>query len=81
MPEETTAIDYVMEAASGPHFSGLRLEGLLSSPPSATSSPSAAASATSSFSATLPDSAAKQPFVIGKRCCNLTGLIVCCFSL
>ncbi|CBI40049.3 unnamed protein product, partial [Vitis vinifera] len=54
-----------MEAASGPHFSGLRLEGLLSSPPSATSSPSAAASATSSFSATLPDSAAKQPFVIG----------------
>ncbi|RVW30207.1 Uridine kinase-like protein 2, chloroplastic [Vitis vinifera] len=65
MPEETTAIDYVMEAASGPHFSGLRLEGLLSSPPSATSSPSAAASATSSFSATLPDSAAKQPFVIG----------------
>ncbi|KAJ9683275.1 hypothetical protein PVL29_019035 [Vitis rotundifolia] len=65
MPEETTAIDYVMEAASGPHFSGLRLEGLLSSPPSSTSSPSAAASATSSFSATLPDSAAKQPFVIG----------------
>ncbi|GKV33056.1 hypothetical protein SLEP1_g41605 [Rubroshorea leprosula] len=24
MPEETTAIDYVMEKASGPHFSGLR---------------------------------------------------------
>ncbi|XP_020980795.1 uridine/cytidine kinase UKL1, chloroplastic isoform X1 [Arachis duranensis] len=33
MPEETTSIDYVMEAASGPHFSGLRLDGLLSSPP------------------------------------------------
>ncbi|XP_027353043.1 uridine kinase-like protein 1, chloroplastic isoform X3 [Abrus precatorius] len=26
MPEETTSIDYVMEAASGPHFSGLRLD-------------------------------------------------------
>ncbi|PWA67489.1 uridine kinase-like 2 [Artemisia annua] len=26
MPEQTTSIDYVMEAASGPHFSGLRLD-------------------------------------------------------
>lgn len=26
MPEQTTAIDYVMEAASGPHFSGLYLD-------------------------------------------------------
>ncbi|KAJ0732086.1 putative transferase [Helianthus annuus] len=26
MPEHTTAIDYVMEAASGPHFSGLHLD-------------------------------------------------------
>ena len=62
------AIDYVMEAASGPHFSGLRLEGLLSSPPSSTSSPLAAASAAAAwFSTALPDTAAKQPFVIGKR--------------
>ncbi|GKD86126.1 uridine kinase-like protein 1, chloroplastic, partial [Tanacetum coccineum] len=26
MPEQTTSIDYVMEAASGPHFSGLHLD-------------------------------------------------------
>lgn len=67
MPEEATAIDYMMEAASGPHFSGLRLEGLRSSSPSCTSSPSAAAfAAATSLSAALFDSAAKQPFVIGK---------------
>ncbi|KAG2264238.1 hypothetical protein Bca52824_071317 [Brassica carinata] len=29
MPEDSTSIDYVMEKASGPHFSGLRLDGLL----------------------------------------------------
>ncbi|KAL0344123.1 UNVERIFIED_CONTAM: Uridine kinase-like protein 2, chloroplastic [Sesamum angustifolium] len=63
MPEETTAIDYVMEAASGPHFSGLRLDGLRS----AASSPRASAPLTSAFSfSTVSDSAAhKQPFVIG----------------
>ncbi|KAH0984572.1 hypothetical protein GBA52_011749 [Prunus armeniaca] len=60
MPEETTTIDYVMEAASGPHFSGLRLDGLLSSPPSASSSsPASAASNRADPNAT------KQPFVIG----------------
>lgn len=81
MPEETTAIDYVMEAASGPHFSGLRLEGLLSSPPSSTSSPLAAASAATSFSTTLADSTAKQPFVIGNCCWNIICFSVYCFAL
>ncbi|GLU11461.1 hypothetical protein SLE2022_282020 [Rubroshorea leprosula] len=38
MPEETTPIDYVMEKASGPHFSGLRS-------PTATSAPAAFADA------------------------------------
>ena len=75
MPEETTSIDYVMEAASGPHFSGLRLDGLRSSPPSSsTSSPAAhrspvpaSAFSSSSLSSALTDSnALKQPFVIGK---------------
>ena len=75
MPEETTSIDYVMEAASGPHFSGLRLDGLRSSPPSSsTSSPAAhrspvppsAFSSSSSSSALTDSNAPKQPFVIGK---------------
>ncbi|CDP16682.1 unnamed protein product [Coffea canephora] len=62
MPEENKeiAIDYVMEKASGPHFSGLRLDGLLSpssSPRAPTLSPS------SSFA--LPADPTKQPFVIG----------------
>ncbi|XP_062151617.1 uridine/cytidine kinase UKL1, chloroplastic isoform X3 [Alnus glutinosa] len=68
MPGETTSIDYVMEAASGPHFSGLRLDGLLSSPPaSATSSPAhRSSSSASAFSALAADSnPPKQPFVIG----------------
>ncbi|KHN10811.1 Uridine kinase-like protein 2, chloroplastic [Glycine soja] len=52
MPEETTSIDYVMEAASGPHFSGLRLA-------SAT-----VASSTPDSTLTL-DSLPNQPFVIG----------------
>ncbi|RDX84011.1 Uridine kinase-like protein 1, chloroplastic, partial [Mucuna pruriens] len=56
MPEETTSIDYVMEAASGPHFSGLRLDGLL--PSSATASPTP-------DSTLAPDSLPNQPFVIG----------------
>ncbi|KAH1205031.1 Uridine kinase-like protein 1, chloroplastic [Glycine max] len=57
MPEETTSIDYVMEAASGPHFSGLRLDGRV--PSSAT-----AASSTPDSTLTL-DSLPNQPFVIG----------------
>ncbi|CAA0813121.1 Uridine kinase-like protein 1- chloroplastic [Striga hermonthica] len=61
MPEETAAIDYVMEAASGAHFSGLRLEGLLSSSPRASGAVTSTA-----FSPRVADSAAlKQPFVIG----------------
>lgn len=62
------SIDYVMEAASGPHFSGLRLDGLLSSPPSSsTSSPAHRFSAPCDYSSSLlaPDSIPNQPFVIG----------------
>ncbi|KAF2316441.1 hypothetical protein GH714_041782 [Hevea brasiliensis] len=63
MPEETNSIDYVMEKASGPHFSGLRLDGLLSSrPSSATNTP---AHRTSSASVSASPLAPKQPFVIG----------------
>uniref|UniRef100_A0A2N9G4A4 uridine/cytidine kinase n=1 Tax=Fagus sylvatica TaxID=28930 RepID=A0A2N9G4A4_FAGSY len=66
MPEETTSIDYVMEAASGPHFSGLRFDGLRLSPPSSSpASASAPASASSSISSLLDPNAPKQPFVIG----------------
>ncbi|XP_028114132.1 uridine kinase-like protein 1, chloroplastic [Camellia sinensis] len=51
MPEEWRPVDVVMEAASGPHFSGLRLDGVLSS---------------ASSSSTLADSnSPKQFFVIG----------------
>ncbi|KAK4282260.1 hypothetical protein QN277_013657 [Acacia crassicarpa] len=54
--------DYVIEGASGPHFSGLRLDGLPSSLPSPYTSPVHRFSA----SATLaPDSSHEQPFVIG----------------
>ncbi|XP_022750477.1 uridine kinase-like protein 1, chloroplastic isoform X2 [Durio zibethinus] len=49
MPEETNSIDYVMEKASGPHFSGLRT-------PTATSA---------SSSAFAEANAPHQPFVIG----------------
>ncbi|KAB5516286.1 hypothetical protein DKX38_026934 [Salix brachista] len=60
MPEETNCIDYVMEKASGPHFSGLRLDGLLSSPPSSsTASPSHRSGSASDSNAPT------QPFVIG----------------
>ncbi|KAM7509798.1 hypothetical protein LguiB_008673 [Lonicera macranthoides] len=53
-----------MEAASGPHFSGLRLDGLLSS--SASSSSPRFSSSSASIPSTLADSnAPKQPFVIG----------------
>ncbi|EXC31333.1 Uridine kinase-like protein 1 [Morus notabilis] len=66
MPEETKAIDYVMEAASGPHFSGLRLDGLLSSPPPSSSSFSPSHRSSASASSAFADSnAPRQPFVIG----------------
>ena len=60
MPEETKAIDYVMEAASGAHFSGLRLEG-----PSSSSSSAAASSPAAAAAAFADSNAPKQPFVIG----------------
>ncbi|GFS29940.1 uridine kinase/uracil phosphoribosyltransferase 1 [Actinidia rufa] len=54
MPEEIRRIDIVIEAASGPHFSGLRLDGLASS------------SRRSAAPPTLTESnVPKQPFVIG----------------
>ncbi|CAJ1920144.1 unnamed protein product [Sphenostylis stenocarpa] len=56
MPEETTSIDYVMEAASGAHFSGLRLDGLL---------PSSATASATPDSTLASDSIPNQPFVIG----------------
>lgn len=76
MPEETITIDYVMEKASGPHFSGLRLDGLLSSPlVSSTSSPSHLRSSFSSAPAFADGNAPKQPFVIGKT----SSLLSFCF--
>lgn len=68
MPEETTAIDYVMEAASGPHFSGLRLDGLLSAASSPRSSNQTPTAFASSFTPPPDFSGQKQPFVIGTRC-------------
>ncbi|KAF5463062.1 hypothetical protein F2P56_019009 [Juglans regia] len=68
MPEETTSIDYIMEAASGPHFFGLRLDGLLSSSPASSSSSLAqrSSASASSLSPLAADSNfPKQPFVIG----------------
>ncbi|KAJ4831122.1 hypothetical protein Tsubulata_000653 [Turnera subulata] len=65
MPEATDSIDYVMEKASGPHFSGLRLDGLLSSPPSSASGSPAHRSASASASASFDANSPKQPFVIG----------------
>ncbi|KAK6912992.1 hypothetical protein RJ641_022593 [Dillenia turbinata] len=66
MPEETTAIDYVMEKASGPHFSGLRLDGLLSSAASSPRHSSSTPTVSFSSSAALIDAnSPRQPFVIG----------------
>ncbi|XP_074296507.1 uridine/cytidine kinase UKL1, chloroplastic-like [Silene latifolia] len=67
MPESTTSIDYVMEKASGPHFSGLRNDGHLSSPTASSSPrPSSATSTPFSSSFTPPDPKfPKHPFVIG----------------
>ncbi|XP_042502083.1 uridine kinase-like protein 1, chloroplastic isoform X1 [Macadamia integrifolia] len=62
MPETTLTMDYVMEASSSAHFSGLRVDGLLRSSQSASSSPrSASSAAATSTEANFP----KQPFVIG----------------
>ncbi|KAF2603369.1 hypothetical protein F2Q70_00027410 [Brassica cretica] len=63
MPENSSSEDYAMEKASGPHFSGLRFDSLLSSSPPnpSVSSPSHLPSAVSSSSSPAP----KQPFVIG----------------
>ncbi|XP_059669983.1 uridine/cytidine kinase UKL1, chloroplastic isoform X2 [Cornus florida] len=62
MQEETSSIDYAMEAASGPHFSGLRLDKLrsTSSVPRSSSVPTTPSSALSD-SSNVP----KEPFVIG----------------
>jgi len=78
MPEK--AVDDVMEAAVGAHFSGLRLEALrlsTSAPSSPSSSPAAAAHAHSNGAvyangtAELPSpAAARQPFVIGRSSCD-----------
>ncbi|CAK7328292.1 unnamed protein product [Dovyalis caffra] len=65
MPEETNSIDYVMEKASGPHFSGLRLDGLLSSPPSSSTVSPSHRSASANSSPLSDSNANKQPFVIG----------------
>ncbi|KAH9609082.1 hypothetical protein KSS87_021842 [Heliosperma pusillum] len=67
MPESTTSIDYVMEKASGPHFSGLRIDGHLSSPTTSSSPRYSSATATPfSSSFTPPDPKfPKHPFVIG----------------
>lgn len=67
MPEETkTTVDYRMEAASGAHFSGLRLDGLLSSSPSSSSASPLSLRSSAADSSNLADAnAPKQPFVIG----------------
>ncbi|XP_022883924.1 uridine kinase-like protein 1, chloroplastic isoform X1 [Olea europaea var. sylvestris] len=66
MLAETKEIDYVMEAASGPHFSGLRLDGLMSAAASSSSPRSSSTPTTPAFSTPLTDSSVlKQPFVIG----------------
>ncbi|XP_073286352.1 uridine/cytidine kinase UKL1, chloroplastic isoform X1 [Primulina huaijiensis] len=59
MAEDSKSIDYVMEAASGPHFSGLRISPA-ASPPSLPSSTYATPDSHSADS--TPH---KQPFVIG----------------
>ncbi|PKI59241.1 hypothetical protein CRG98_020321 [Punica granatum] len=59
-------IDAVMEAASGVHFSGLRLDGLLSSPSASPRATTAAAAAAASSSPQFDSSSSiQQPFVIG----------------
>lgn len=74
MPESMKQIDYAMEAASGPHFSGLRFDGLFAS---ASSSPRA--SDPPSSSSPLADSSApKQPFVIGVSGGSASGKTTVC---
>ncbi|KAL8193574.1 hypothetical protein R6Q57_026709 [Mikania cordata] len=65
MPEQTTAIDYVMEAASGPHFSGLHIDNRFIS------------SSRSPSSSLLADSI-KQPFVIGVSGGSASGKTTVC---
>jgi uridine kinase len=66
MPEDSSSLDYAMEKASGPHFSGLRFDGLLSSSPPNSSVVSSLRSAVSSSSPSSSDpEAPKQPFIIG----------------
>ncbi|KZV35011.1 uridine kinase-like protein 1, chloroplastic-like [Dorcoceras hygrometricum] len=59
MTAETKSIDYVMEAASGPHFSGLRLS------PAASPPPLRLPTLDSSDSPSADSTSHKQPFVIG----------------
>lgn len=71
MKEEAKSIDEVMEAASGPHFSGLRIDGLLSSPSASPRAAAAAAAAAAAVSASYfaqsdSGSSIRQPFVIGE---------------
>lgn len=80
MPDK--AVDDVMEAAVGAHFSGLRLEALrlsTSAPSSPSSSPAAAAHTHSNGAVyangttELPSpAAARQPFVIGRSSGDLS---------
>ncbi|KAF2305953.1 hypothetical protein GH714_009134 [Hevea brasiliensis] len=63
MSEQASSIDYIMEKASGPHFSGLRLNGLLSSLSS--SSSTSPTHRTCAVSASASPLTPKQPFVIG----------------
>ncbi|KAI8541331.1 hypothetical protein RHMOL_Rhmol08G0052700 [Rhododendron molle] len=66
MPEEITPIDIAMEAASGPHFSGLRLDGgLLSTSPSSRRSLTIPAFSSPSSSTPADSNSPKRPFVIG----------------
>ncbi|CAI0456919.1 unnamed protein product, partial [Linum tenue] len=65
MPGETDSIDYVMEKASGPHFSGLRIDGLLSSPPASSTSSPAHRSSSAAGAFAEADVPPTQPFVIG----------------
>ncbi|XP_020589498.1 uridine kinase-like protein 1, chloroplastic isoform X1 [Phalaenopsis equestris] len=77
MPDK--AMDDVMEAASGPHFSGLRLDSLRLSSSSLPSSPSSAKASvagviTDDFSPEEP----KQPFVIGVSGGSASGKTTVC---
>lgn len=74
MREEAKAIDDVMEAASGPHFSGLRLDGLLSSPSDSPRAAAAGAAASPYSAQSDSGSSIGQPFVIGELYSSLTSV-------